>query len=148
MTGNSLFSEIAIRAFEFAEQEAKAFNHEYIGTEHLLIGLTRVSDSLAVAMLHEFGISADRVCLELHRLMMRGPEIVMRSKLPQTPRTKNAIEYALQEAQAFKHRRVGTEHLLLGLLRENECVACQVLLYFGLTFDKARLYVQTHCGNL
>jgi len=122
-----------------ANQEAQRFNHDYIGTEHILLGLVKESSGTGAKVLENFGINLIRVRSEVNKLMKSELEIVtMGRRLPLTPRAKKVIEYAHDEAKNLKHDYVGTEHLLLGLLREQDGVAAQVLMNFNLRLEDLR----------
>ena len=121
-----------------ANQEAQRFNHEYIGTEHILLGLVKEGTGVGANVLKNLEVDLHKVRMEVERLVKSGPEMVTMGKLPQTPRAKKVIEYAIEEARALNHNYVGTEHLLLGLLREREGVAAQVLMNMGLKLEDVR----------
>jgi len=128
----------ARKVMALANQEAQRFNHEYIGTEHILLGLVKEGSGVGANVLKNLGIDLRKVRLEVEKLVKSGPEMVTMGKLPQTPRAKKVIEYAIEEARNLNHNYVGTEHLLLGLLREHDGVAAQVLLNLGLKLEEVR----------
>ena len=128
----------ARKVMALANQEAQRFNHEYIGTEHILLGLVKEGSGVGANVLKNLGIDLRKVRLEVEKLVKSGPEMVTMGKLPQTPRAKKVIEYAIKEARNLNHNYVGTEHLLLGLLREQDGVAAQVLLNLGLKLEEVR----------
>jgi serine/threonine protein kinase len=136
------FSDHARKVMQLANQEAQRFNHAYIGTEHLLLALIKEGSGIAAAVLKNFEINPHKIRLEIERIVQSGPDMVTMGKLPQTPRAKKVIEYAIEEARNFNHNYVGTEHLLLGLLCEGEGVAGQVLRHLGLTLETARKEVR------
>ena len=121
-----------------ANQEAQRFNHEYIGTEHILLGLVKEGSGVGANVLKNLDVDLRKVRLEVEKLVKSGPDMVTMGKLPQTPRAKKVIEYAIEEARNLNHNYVGTEHLLLGLLREREGVAAQVLMNLGLNLEQVR----------
>jgi len=121
-----------------ANQEAQRFNHEYIGTEHILLGLVKEGSGVGANVLKNLDVDLRKVRLEVEKLVKAGPEMVTMGKLPQTPRAKKVIEYAIEEARNLNHNYVGTEHLLLGLLREHDGVAAQVLMNLGLKLEAVR----------
>jgi len=121
-----------------ANQEAQRFNHEYIGTEHILLGLVKEGSGVGATVLKNLDVDLRKVRLEVEKLVKSGPDMVTMGKLPQTPRAKKVIEYAIEEARNLNHNYVGTEHLLLGLLREREGVAAQVLMNLGLNLEQVR----------
>ncbi|MAJ47230.1 MAG: NDP-hexose 4-ketoreductase [Planctomycetes bacterium TMED75] len=128
----------ARKVMALANQEAQRFNHEYIGTEHILLGLVKEGSGVGANVLKNLDIDLRKVRLEVEKLVKSGPEMVTMGKLPQTPRAKKVIEYAIEEARNLNHNYVGTEHLLLGLLREHDGVAAQVLLNLGLKLEEVR----------
>jgi len=132
------FTDRARKVMALANQEAQRFNHEYIGTEHILLGLVKEGSGVGANVLKNLEIDLRKVRLEVEKLVKPGPEMVTMGKLPQTPRAKKVIEYAIEEARNLNHNYVGTEHLLLGLLREHDGVAAQVLMNLGLKLDQVR----------
>ncbi len=128
----------ARKVMALANQEAQRFNHEYIGTEHILLGLVKEGSGVGANVLKNLDIDLRKVRLEVEKLVKSGPDMVTMGKLPQTPRAKKVIEYAIEEARNLNHNYVGTEHLLLGLLREHDGVAAQVLMNLGLKLEEVR----------
>jgi len=129
-----------------ANQEAQRFNHEYVGTEHILLGLVKEGTGVGANVLKNLGVELQKVRLEVEKLVKAGPDMVTMGKLPQTPRAKKVIEFAIEEARNLHHNYVGTEHLLLGLLRESDGVAAQVLLNMGLRLEDVRAEVLNLLG--
>jgi ATP-dependent Clp protease ATP-binding subunit ClpC len=125
------FTDRARKVMALANQEAQRFNHEYIGTEHILLGLVKEGSGVGANVLKNLDVDLRKVRLEVEKLVKSGPDMVTMGKLPQTPRAKKVIEYAIEEARNLNHNYVGTEHLLLGLLREHDGVAAQVLMNLG-----------------
>jgi len=132
------FTDRARKVMALANQEAQRFNHEYIGTEHILLGLVKEGSGVGANVLKNLDVDLRKVRLEVEKLVKSGPDMVTMGKLPQTPRAKKVIEYAIEEARNLNHNYVGTEHLLLGLLREQEGVAAQVLMNLGLKLEEVR----------
>src|SRR5207248_11587175 len=132
------FTDRARKVMALANQEAQRFNHEYIGTEHILLGLVKEGSGVGATVLKNLDIDLRKVRLEVEKLVKSGPDMVTMGKLPQTPRAKKVIEYAIAEARHLGHNYVGTEHLLLGLLREKDGVAAQVLMNLGLKLEEVR----------
>jgi ATP-dependent Clp protease ATP-binding subunit ClpA len=132
------FTDRARKVMQLANQEAQRFNHYYIGTEHILLGLVKEGSGMAVDVLKNLDIDLRKIGLEVEKIIQYGPDSGTVGELPQTSRAKKVIEYALEEARKFKQRHVGTEHLLLGLIRAEEGVASQVLLNLGLTLEVVR----------
>jgi ATP-dependent Clp protease ATP-binding subunit ClpC len=132
------FTDRARKVMALANQEAQRLNHEYIGTEHILLGLVKEGSGVGANVLRNLDVDLRKVRLEVEKLVRAGPEMVTMGKLPQTPRAKKVIEYAIEEARNLNHNYVGTEHLLLGLLREHDGVAAQVLMNLGLKLDEVR----------
>jgi len=132
------FTDRARKVMALANQEAQRFNHEYIGTEHILLGLVKEGSGVGANVLKNLEVDLRKVRLEVEKLVKSGPDMVTMGKLPQTPRAKKVIEYAIEEARQLNHNYVGTEHLLLGLLREQDGVAAQVLMNLGIKLEEVR----------
>src|SRR4051812_4881213 len=132
------FTDRARKVMALANQEAQRFNHEYIGTEHILLGLVKEGSGVGANVLKNLDVDLRKVRLEVEKLVKSGPDMVTMGKLPQTPRAKKVIEYAIEEARNLNHNYVGTEHLLLGLLREHDGVAAQVLRNLSLKLEEVR----------
>ncbi len=132
------FTDRARTVMQLANQEAQRFNHEYIGTEHILLGLIKEGGGVAATALKNLDIDVRKIRLEIEKIVHSGPDRVTMGKLPQTPRAKKVIEYAVEESRNLKHDYVGTEHLLLGLLREPDGVAGEVLRNLGLKLEDVR----------
>jgi ATP-dependent Clp protease ATP-binding subunit ClpC len=130
-----------------ANQEAMRFNHESIGTEHILLGLIKEGSGVAANVLRNLGVDLKRIRMEIEKLVPSGHEMVAVGRLPFTPRAKKVIELAFEEARALGHNYVGTEHLLLGLLRESEGVAARVLVEQGLKLEEVREEVLRLLGH-
>ena len=130
------FTNRARLAMALANQEAQRLGHEYIGTEHILLGLVKEGSGVGANVIKSFDIDLRKVRLEVEKLIKSGPDIPS-GKLPQTPRAKKVIEYAILESRELKHGYVGTEHILLGLLQEKQGVAFTVLSILGLSYDQA-----------
>ena len=132
------FTDRARKVMALANQEAQRFNHEYIGTEHVLLGLVKEGSGVGANVLKNLGVDLAKIRMEVEKQVKTGPDMVTMGKLPQTPRAKKVIEYAIEEARSLNHNYVGTEHILLGLLREQEGVAAQVLLNLGTKLEDIR----------
>jgi ATP-dependent Clp protease ATP-binding subunit ClpC len=141
------FTDRARKVMQLANQEAQRFNHEYIGTEHILLGLVKEGSGVAANVLKNLNVDLRKIRAEVEKLVQPGPEMVTMGKLPQTPRAKKVIEYSIEEARNLGHNYVGTEHLLLGLLREQEGVAAQVLMNLGLKLEDVREEVLNLLGH-
>src|SRR5260221_14422031 len=132
------FSVRARRVMESALQEAQRFQHSYIGTEHILLGLVRENKGIAAHVLLNLGVERDKVRSTVESIIVRGDRIVV-GEIGLTPRAKRVIELAVDEARRMNHSYIGTEHLLLGLVREGKGIAAGVLLEsLGVTLEKAR----------
>ncbi len=142
------FTDRARKVMQLADQEAKRFRHEYIGTEHILLGLIAEGSGVAANVLKNLDIDLRKIRLEVEKIVQHGgaDEVIM-GRLPHTPRVKKIIEYAIEEARTLNHNYVGTEHLLLGVLREQEGVAAQVLANFGLKLEDVREEVLNLLGH-
>jgi ATP-dependent Clp protease ATP-binding subunit ClpC len=141
------FTDRARKVMQLANQEAQRFNHEYIGTEHMLLGLVKEGTGVAANVLKNLDVDLRKIRLEVEKLVQNGPEMITMGKLPQTPRAKKVIEYSMEEARNLNHNFVGTEHILLGLLREQEGVAAQVLMNLGMKLEDVREEVLNLLGN-
>jgi ATP-dependent Clp protease ATP-binding subunit ClpC len=131
------FSERARRALTYAQEEAQRFNHNYIGTEHILLGLVRETDGVAAKVLQNLDVDLNKVRSAVEFIIGRGGKTTS-AEVGLTPRAKKVIELAVDEARRLNHSYVGTEHLLLGLLREGEGVAGGVLESLGVSLERAR----------
>ncbi|MFZ9023479.1 MAG: ATP-dependent Clp protease ATP-binding subunit [Anaerohalosphaeraceae bacterium] len=140
------FTDRARKVMALANQEAQRFNHEYIGTEHILLGLVKEGNGVGANVLRNLDVDVKKLRLEIEKLVKSGPDMVTMGKLPQTPRAKKVIEFAIEEARSLNHNYVGTEHILLGLLRESEGVAAQVLMNLGLKLEDVRQEVLNLLG--
>jgi Clp amino terminal domain, pathogenicity island component len=135
------FTEHARQVVVLAQEEARALGHNYIGTEHILLGLVREEAGLAAQVLQSLGISAERV--RAHALRIVGPgEEATSGQIPFTPRAKKVLELSLREALSLGHNHIGTEHILLGLVRENDGVAARILLDFDADPERIRAEVR------
>ncbi|MFA6186281.1 MAG: ATP-dependent Clp protease ATP-binding subunit [Phycisphaerae bacterium] len=140
------FTDRARKVMALANQEAQRFNHEYIGTEHILLGLVKEGSGVGANVLKNLDVDIKKLRLEVEKLVKSGPDMVTMGKLPHTPRAKKVIECAIEEARSLNHNYIGTEHLLLGLLRETEGVAAQVLMSMGLKLEDIRQEVLNILG--
>ena len=131
------FTERARRVLSLAQEEAQRFQHNYIGTEHLLLGLVREGEGVAAQVLRKLGVELDKVRSAIEHIIGRGDRIVL-GQIGLTPRAKKVIELAIDEARRLNHHYIGTEHLLLGLVREGEGIAAGVLESLGANLEKVR----------
>jgi hypothetical protein len=131
------FTDRARRVVALSQDEARALDHDYIGTEHLLLGLIREEDGVAARALMSLGVSFEVIESQVVEVVGRGPGQPT-GHIPFTPRAKKILELALREAQQLGHAYIGTEHILLGIVREGEGVAAQVLQHQGLTLETVR----------
>ncbi len=134
------FTDRARRVVALAQEEARMLNHNYIGTEHLLLGLIRESEGVAAKALESLGISLEAVRQQVKEIIGRGQQAPS-GHIPFTPRAKKVLELSLREADGLGHNYIGTEHLLLGLIREGSGVAAQVLVKLGADLNRARQQV-------
>jgi predicted dehydrogenase len=132
------FTPRAQQALAFARKEADRFNHNFVGTEHLLLGLIRLGQGVAVIVLQRLGVELDTVRSEVEKQVGTGPDRTTPYHIPYTPRVKMVLALAAREAKALNHTYVGTEHLLLGLLREGDGVAARVLASLEVDVETAR----------
>jgi ATP-dependent Clp protease ATP-binding subunit ClpC len=131
------FTERAGQVVVLSQEEARALKHNYIGTEHLLLGLLAEEEGLAAQSLVALDITVERVRAQVVRIVGSGEEVTS-GQIPFTPRAKKVLELALREALSLGHNYIGTEHILLGLVRENEGVAARILLDFDADSEKIR----------
>ncbi len=134
------FTERARKVFSLAQEEAQRFNHNYIGTEHLLLGLVREGDGIAARVLANLGVQLPKVRSAVEFIIGRGDGLVVGDP-GLTPRAKKVIELAMDEARRLNNHYIGTEHLLLGLVREGEGIAAGVLESLGVSLEKVRQQV-------
>jgi len=132
------FTERARKVLVLAKEEARRFNHDYIGTEHILLGLIREGEGVACAVLQNSGIDLERLRAEIEKLIAAGSVGSVLGDIPFTPRAKKALELAAEEARSLGHNYIGTEHILLGLLREEEGIASQVLFSLGVDLKRVK----------
>jgi ATP-dependent Clp protease ATP-binding subunit ClpA len=135
------FTDEARRVVVTAQEEARDLGHNYIGTEHILLGLLRVTDGLAAQALQALGISLDAARREVRQIVGQDEVAKLPSHIPFTPRAKKVLELSLREALQLGHNYIGTEHILLGLIREGEGVAAQVLVKLGAGLNRVRQQV-------
>ena len=121
-----------------AREEAIRLQHDYVGTEHLLLGLIREGEGVAAVVLQNLSVDLDQIHERVEEAVREGKATIALGELPYTSRAKKVLEFAMTEARDFNHSYVGTEHLLLGLLREEKGIAAQVLNSLGVTLDEAR----------
>jgi len=132
------FTERARRVIILAREEAELYRHEYLGTEHILQGVVKDGGGIAIALLQKSGVDVNQVKQELEKNLPRSSNSLVIGDIPFTSRAKKVLEFAVEEARSLSHNYIGTEHLLLGLLKEKEGVACRVLNGFGMYFDDVK----------
>jgi ATP-dependent Clp protease ATP-binding subunit ClpA len=140
------FTERARQVVVLAQDEARLFKHNYIGTEHILLGLLREEEGLAARVLESRDITLEEVRGQVARVVGQGDEAPT-GQVPFTPRAKKVLELSLREAQRLKHNYIGTEHILLGVVRENEGVAARILLDLGADAEDVRSAVTAMLGG-
>jgi ATP-dependent Clp protease ATP-binding subunit ClpC len=140
------FTDRAKKVMNLARQEAQRFNHEYLGTEHILLGLVQEGSGVAANVLKNMAIDLNKIRSEVEKIVKTGPSTVTIGQLPFTPRAKKVLELSMEEASNLGHNYIGTEHLLLGLIKENEGIAAQVLLNLGVKLEDVREEVLEFLG--
>ena len=140
------FTERARQVVVLAQDEARALKHNYIGTEHILLGLLREEEGLAARVLESLDITVERVRAQVVRIVGSGEEVTS-GQIPFTPRAKKVLELGLREALSLGHNYIGSEHILLGIARENEGVAARMLLDAGVDADAIRDAVVREVGE-
>ena len=141
------FTERARKVIILAREEAIRLGHNFVGTEHLLLGLIREGDGLAVAILKKLNVSISALKAEIEKIVAVGTEFAPAGEIPFTPQAKKVLEYAISEARSLGHNYIGTEHLLLGLIREGEGIASVVLRDFGVSVAAAKAQAQELLGE-
>ena len=140
------FTERARQVVVLAQQEALELRHSFIGTEHILLGLLREEEGVAARVLERLGVTAERVRGQVVRIVAAGEAVTPGQTIPFTPRSKQVFELALREALSMGHNFIGTEHILLAVVRENEGVAMRILNDFDADAEKIRGAVQAELG--
>lgn len=135
------FTPRAQQALAHAREEAERYHHHFVGTEHVLLGLIRLGQGVAVTVLQKLGMNLETVRAEFERNVGAGPAEKTAHMIPYTPRVKKVLALAAKEAQALNHTYVGTEHILLGLLREADGVAARILKTHGVDIEATRLEI-------
>ena len=142
------FTERVRKVLAMAREEAHQLHHEYVGTEHILLGLVREGEGVAAAVIHSLAIDPDEIIQAVKDTVKKGkPQRGTGPDLPYTSRAKKVLEFAMSEARELNHSYVGTEHLLLGILREEKGIGAQVLIDTGITIDEARSEVLRLLGT-
>src|SRR4029453_10699860 len=132
------FTERARRAIILAREEAERHHHEYLGTEHILLGMLKDGGGIAITVLQKAGLSIDQIRMEIERHLPRNANALIVGEIPFTPKAKKVLEYGVEEARLMGHNYIGTEHLLLGLLKEKEGIAAKVLNALGIRLVETR----------
>lgn len=132
------FTPRAQQVLALARKEARRFNHNFVGTEHVLLGLVALGRGTAVNVLLKMGLDLNKVREEVEKMVGCGPDEMVSGTIPYTPRVRRVLSLAAKEAAALNHTYVGTEHLLLGLLREGDAVAARVLQRFDVDLERTR----------
>ena len=143
------FTDQAQRVVVAAQDEARTLSHDFIGTEHILLGLTREGHGVAASALQSVGISLEAVRQQVEQVIGRGQRAPS-GHIPFTPRAKKVLEFSLRESQQLGHDHIGAEHILLGLIREGEGIAAQVLVGLGADLNRVRQLIELpdgHQGN-
>jgi ATP-dependent Clp protease ATP-binding subunit ClpC len=141
------FTERARQVVVLAQDEARALGHNYIGTEHILLGLLREEEGVAARVLESLDVTVEEVRAQVKRLVGQGDEEIVTGQIPFTPRAKKVLELALREALSLKHSYIGPEHILLGVVRENDGVAARILLDFGADAETIRAQTMAMLGG-
>src|SRR5579859_197507 len=131
------FTERARKVLSLAQEEAQRFQHNYVGTEHLLLGLVREGEGVGAKVLENLGVELNKVRSAVEHIIGRGDRIVL-GEIGLTPRAKKVIELAVDETRRLNHHYIGTEHILLGLIREGEGIAAGALESLGVSLQTVR----------
>ena len=141
------FTDRSLKVIALAEDEARRFNHEHLGTEHVLLGLIAEGAGVAACILKNLDVDLTTARVDVERFVQRGNSADKKSKLYEVPTFKELIEYSLEEARALNHHYVGTEHLLLGAIRVKESVAALALMNLGINLEELRKEVLNLRGH-
>ena len=142
------FTQRAQKSILLAQEEAKRLNHDYLGTEHLLLGLVALGEGVAAQVLTNLGIDLKKLRREIEKRVGTGENVLLLGEVPFTPRAKKVLELAVSEAQNLGHHYVGTEHILLGLLQEKQGVAAKILEGLGANLDTVREEIISLVGEI
>ena len=132
------FTERARKVIILAREEAEHYRHEYLGTEHILLGVLKDGGGIAIAVLQKLGVDPKQLRLELERNLPKSLSGPVEGDIPFTPKAKKVLEYAVEEARLMGHNYIGTEHLLLGIVREKDGLAAKILASFGVKLQQTR----------
>ena len=141
------FTENAQKIILIAQEEAKRLNHDYVGTEHILLGLCAIDGTVSGKILTGLGVTFRKVRLEIEKMIGIGDTIMLLGEIPFTPRAKKVLEFSVEESQMLATEYIGTEHILLGLIREEEGMACKILENLGLNLNTVRESVLNYIGD-
>ena len=141
------FTENAQKIILIAQEEAKRLNHDYVGTEHLLLGLCAIDGTVSHKILNTVGVTFRKVRQEIEKMVGIGDTIMLLGEIPFTPRAKKVLEFSVEEAQLLNSDAIGTEHILLGLIREEEGVAGKVLTNLGVNLVLIREAILNFAEN-
>lgn len=136
----------ARKVYRLATQEAQRLGHEFVGTEHILLALMAEESGVVANALKNMDLDLRKIQPEVMKVVQSGPQLVVMGKFPWTPRAKKVIEYSIEEARQLGHNRVGTEHVLLGLLREREGFTVAMLIGLGIDIERMRAEVRRLMG--
>ena len=141
------FTENAQKIILIAQEEAKRLNHDYVGTEHILLGLAAIDGTVSNKILTGLGVTFRKVRLEIEKMVGIGDTIMLLGEIPFTPRAKKVLEFSVEESQLLGMEHIGTEHILLGLIREEEGMACKILENLGLNLTHVRDSILNYIGD-
>ena len=141
------FTENAQKIILIAQEEAKRLNHDYVGTEHILLGLAAIDGTVSNKILTGLGVTFRKVRLEIEKIVGIGDTIMLLGEIPFTPRAKKVLEFSVEESQLLGTQHIGTEHILLGLIREEEGMACKILENLGLNLTHVRDSILNYIGD-
>ncbi|MBO5012193.1 MAG: NDP-hexose 4-ketoreductase, partial [Elusimicrobiaceae bacterium] len=141
------FTENAQKIILIAQEEAKRLNHDYVGTEHILLGLSAIEGTVSNKILSNLGVTFRKVRQEIEKMVGVGDTIMLLGEIPFTPRAKKVLEFSVEESQMLGTEHIGTEHILLGLIREEEGMAGKILENLGLNLDLVRETVLNFLGD-
>jgi len=141
------FTPNAQKVIVFAQEEAKRLNHDYMGSEHILLGITALEDCIAAKVLKNLNVDLRKLRNKIEEAAPQGDNMMLLGEIPFTPRAKKVLEYAVEEAQKMGHSYIGTEHILLGLIREEEGIGARILQHMGIKFNAVKEEILSVLGE-
>src|SRR6266478_8939642 len=142
------FTPRAVEVLAWARKESERFNHNFVGTEHLLLGIIKLGDDVSITVLKNQGLAPETARQQIEKNVGQGPDTNLTGRIPYTPRVKKVLALSMREAQALNHPHIGPEHILLGLLREGDGLAARILQMHKIDLQTARNEIIKHFGQI